>query len=152
MAPTTLGEDEVLGWAIRLDGEQLSEGEQRALDEWLDEDERRQGALLRAQATLAYLDRGRALAPSSESATSSSAVEETPLIARRGFLIVGAASGLLAAGFGGLVLLHPGVENITTSLGEVRRVPLADGSVASLNTDSRIAVAIGKAARFQNQF
>jgi transmembrane sensor len=147
MAPTSMDEDQVLSWAIRLDGEQLSEGEQRALEQWLSEDERRQGALLRAQAALAYLDRGRALAAPSEVTAQEPTFEEAPRIGRRRFLIGGAVSGLVAAGFGGFLLLRPGVENITTSLGEVRRVPLADGSIASLNTDSRIAVAIGKAAR-----
>src|SRR6185312_7244065 len=152
MKPTSMDEDEVLRWAIRLDREPLSKSEQHSLDEWLSEDERRQGALLRAQAALSYLDRGRALGGTSENATEVPASDELEFdgsrpIGRRGFLIGGALSGLVAAGFGGFLLLHPGVENIATSLGEVRRVPLADGSVASLNTDSRIAVAIGKAAR-----
>jgi transmembrane sensor len=147
MAATSLDEEEVLGWAIRLDGEGLSEGEQQALDDWLGEDERRQGALLRAQAALSYLDRGRALAAPFELERDGPASEEPLSFGRRGFLIGGALSALVAAGFGGFVLLHPGVENIATSLGEVRRIPLADGSMASINTDSRIAVAIGKAAR-----
>jgi transmembrane sensor len=146
MASTSLDEDEVLGWAIRLDGKALSGREQEALDSWLGEDERRQGALLRAQAALAYLDRGRALAPA-ELDSDEPALEPAAPLSRRGFLVGGALSGLVAASFGGFLLIHPGVEKIATSLGEVRRVPLADGSMASLNTDSRIAVAIGKSAR-----
>jgi transmembrane sensor len=147
MASTSLDEDEILRWAIRLDGEPLSESEQQGLDEWLGEDESRQGALLRAQAALAYLDRGRALGSAFDLPRDEPTAEETARVGRRGFLVGGVLSGLIAAGFGGFLLFHPGVENIATGLGEVRRIPLADGSVASLNTDSRIAVAIGKMAR-----
>jgi transmembrane sensor len=49
-------------WATRLDAGSLDAPDSRVLAAWLSGDERREGALLRAQAVLAYLDRGRALA------------------------------------------------------------------------------------------
>jgi transmembrane sensor len=130
-------EDAAVRWAIRLDGEPLSDDEQVALDAWLEEEPRRRGALLRAEAALAYLDRGRALAE-----------HETPTrydrrMGRRAFLIGGSLSGLTAAGVLGFFLTtRPRPVEIQTAIGEVRRVPLADGSVASVNTNSKVAVAI----------
>jgi len=135
-APTD-DEDAAVRWAIRLDGEPLRDDEQAALDAWLAEESRRRGALLRAEAALAYLDRGRAL-PESEAPANAA-----PRIGRRGFLIGGSLSGVAAAGALGLffTMRNRAIE-IRTAVGEVRRVSLADGSVASLNTDSKVAVAM----------
>jgi transmembrane sensor len=130
-------DDSAERWAIRIDAGPLKHHEQAELDCWLAEDERRQGALLRAEAALAYLDRARALgyvSPDNE------ATIAPPLYRRRSVLAIGSLGGLAAAGLGGLLISQPGTERIDTVIGEVRRVPLADGSVASLNTASRIAV------------
>lgn len=54
-------EDTAARWAIRLDGAPLEHSEEQALDTWLAGEPRRRGALLRAEATLAYLYRGRAI-------------------------------------------------------------------------------------------
>lgn len=149
MATSSVSEDDdgAARWAIRLDRDQLSAEEQKALESWLSVDERRAGALLRAEATLAYLDRGRALAgcPSTDCGD-----DDRVRIDRRKFLFGGAASGLAAAGVLGFILSgsppaeingSPPVE-INTAVGEMRRVTLADGSVASVNTDSKVAVAL----------
>jgi transmembrane sensor len=148
MATSLDDEDDIVAhWAIRLDGLPLSDDEQRDLDQWLEEDERRQGSLLRAQAALSYLDRGRALS-TAEPAGEEREINAAPRTSRRGFLIGGGAvGGLLAASIAGFLFFTPGVETVRTELGEVRRVPLADGSVASLNTDSKIAVALAKDVR-----
>ncbi len=194
-------EDAAAGWAIRIDSGALDAAAQAELDAWLDADPRRAGALLRAEAALAYLDRGRALAggevaqaadPSpgvipAEAGThelgmggEGSAVEcpeavfmgpgfrrddswvrgdswvrdesggsgEPPRISRRALLWGGGALGTaMAAGLGGLIFLRAGVETIGTAIGEVRRVPLADGSVATINTASRLAVAMAPERR-----
>lgn len=145
---TGLDDDMTAWWAIRLDGEALTAVEQDALDAWLGEDERRRGALLRAQAALSYLDRGRALAMPGAAPLSEVQPLEEAHLGRRSFLVAGGVlAGLAAAGYGGFLLTDPGVSNIETSVGEIRRVPLADGSVASLNTDSRIAVAMANKVR-----
>ncbi|MBX3563542.1 MAG: FecR domain-containing protein [Sphingomonas sp.] len=136
--PTEI-DDDAVRWAIRLDREPLSDEEQRSLDDWLLYDERRAGALLRAEAVLAYLDRGRALAePEAESGFGFRRAS----FGRRAFLIGGTLSGISAAGVVGLLLTRPRPLELETAIGEVRRVPLADGSVASINTRSRIAVSM----------
>lgn len=137
-------EDLAARWAIRLDGAPLDDAEQQALDAWLTGNERNRGALLRAEAALAYLDRGRALAePDVED------VEEDrrAVLGRRAVLIGGTASGLAAmAGVAFLALRAAPVE-IGTAIGELRRVPLPDGSVASVNTDSKVLVAMARRHR-----
>lgn len=54
--------DIAANWAIRIDSGEINARDHTRLDAWLREDQRRLGALLRAQAALSYLDRGKALA------------------------------------------------------------------------------------------
>ncbi|WP_340265223.1 FecR family protein [Sphingobium mellinum] len=135
-------DDSAARWAVKLDFGPLTTVEETELENWLAEDPLHQGALLRAQATLAYLDRGRALkplgAPSEEPWSVDAAIPT-----RRRFLQLSTGAAALAAGFGALLVArHLGHDEIRTDIGEVRRVPLADGSVAVLNTASRLAVAL----------
>jgi len=117
-------------WAIRLESAPLPADERAELEAWLALDARNDGALLRAQATLSYLDRGRAL-------------KSAPLAAngntRRTVLRLG--TGAIAAGMAVAIgLLLPRGRTITTQVGEIRQVPLADGSTATVNTNSKVAV------------
>lgn len=132
-------DDAATRWAIRLDGEPLSDEELHALDIWLAADPRRRGSLLRAEAALAYLDRGRALAEPTPDRIEG---YRAPTFGRRALLVGGSLGGLASAGFLGLVLMRPRPVEIQTAIGEMRRVPLPDGSVASVNTNSRVAVAM----------
>lgn len=130
-------------WAIRLERDTLGEREQAELADWLNADERRRGALLRAEAVLAYLDRGRALAELHDGQPPYvPANGYRPTYERRGFLVGGALGAMAVSGLLGYVLTRPPTMEIETMIGEVRRVPLADGSVASLNTNSKVAVAM----------
>lgn len=139
-------DDRAARWAIRLDAAPLTDAEQRELDAWLEGDERRSGALLRAEAALAYLDRGRALAePVEDDPFANDDEPRARRFGRRGFLA--ASVGGLAAALIGYSALDNGSEQIATALGEVRRVPLADGSIASVNTASRVAFAMTEARR-----
>lgn len=125
-------------WATRLDSAHLPGEDQAEFEKWLAGDERRDGALLRAQATLAYLDRGRAL-PHAVPVTMYSRT-------RRGFLLYGA--GAVAAALGaGLYMILPRDRQIITQIGEVRQVPLSDGSTATVNTASQVAVHFEKTDR-----
>jgi transmembrane sensor len=136
MASRERDEDAAARWAVRLDAGPLAASDQTEFDEWLADDERRQGALLRAQATLAYLDRGRALAdaaPGRERAHQWGG----RAYARAGAIAAGIVLVLTAVSIG-----RSGPVEIATAVGEIRRVPLADGSVASVNTDSDVEVRI----------
>ena len=92
-------DDAAVRWAIRLDGEPLGDEERAALDAWLEADERRRGSLLRAEAALAYLDRGRALA---EPPFERSGGYRPTTMGRRAFIVGGSLGGLTAAGFLGI--------------------------------------------------
>ncbi len=146
-------------WAARMDRGALSALEQVFLDNWLAADTRRLGALARAQASLVPFAEvreapaevaGPVTGPVTEPVTGpaeSSDVAPAPMaapaqrIGRRRLLQMAAAATALVAG-GGLYALLPRqqIETYRTDSGEVRMLPLADGSVVTLNTDSEIAV------------
>ncbi len=125
-------------WAIRLESAPLPATEQAALDAWLSEDERRTGALLRAQATLSYLNRGRALSHTSPLPANSNT--------RRDLLRYGGGAAA-AAVVAGILFLMPRDKRIVTQIGEIRQVPLTDGSIATVNTASKVGVHFEKAER-----
>jgi len=154
---SAIDDDGAARWAIRLEGEPLSDEERLELEAWLQDDERRRGALLRAEALLAYLDRGRALAdPMDAIAPNLPANDGLPeqhyrlASGRRAFVAGGLLCAVGVAGFLAFSSTRPRVLEIETAVGEVRRVPLPDGSVASVNTDSRIAVTVSERRRQVN--
>ncbi len=137
-----------IAWVARLDRDP---GECDGLDAWLVGDPRRRGAYLRAQAAWTMLDRASLLGDSRQEpdpADEPASADATALdIGGRGVsrrhLIAGSAAIAASLAAGGAWLFLPlGDEHIATATGEIRRVPLADGSVASVNTDSRLSVAI----------
>jgi transmembrane sensor len=110
------------------------------LNAWLAQDPRRAGALLRAEAALSYLNRGRALSTADSHATA------IPRISRRSLLLGGAISSM-AAGLGAIAVWWPSAETYQTAVGEVRKLPLPDGSVATINTGSELQVAMTPSTR-----
>jgi transmembrane sensor len=113
-----------------MDAAPLAPDEQAELDAWLAVDSRHCGALAQASALMVPLN--------------ADTVQPQPRIppARRGLLI----GGGMAAAFAGILTGAPyasrllGEERYRTQVGEMRVVPLRDGSVAYLNTDSEIVV------------
>ncbi len=136
MARRETDDDGAARWAIRLDAGPLAPAAQAALDAWLAADGRRCGALLRARATLAYLDHSHM--PDILPAIEHDPVPQRWAIGRRGLLGAALASGAAAICAG--IFLRTREQVIDTGIGELRRVPLADGSSATLNTASRLAV------------
>lgn len=131
-------------WVARsdrgLDGDAATE-----LQDWLAGDRRRRGALLKAEAAWMLLDRGRVLSGSSA-------------IARRSFVVDGLKSRVFqwAAGLAAtaaLVALAVTLSSLSsseayrTNIGEVRRIALSDGSLAEINTASRLAVSMVQTRR-----
>lgn len=132
-------DDDAARWALRLEAT-LAPDAQDALDEWLAVDPRRAGALLRAEAMLAYLDRSRAFV---SSAKENPVADENLHIGRRAMLV----GGSLAVGGLAFLLFRPTGVQIETTVGEVRKVALSDGSITAVNTNSKVAVEIGENAR-----
>lgn len=125
-------DDEATTWLARMDGGAWSDADEQALQHWLAEDPRRRGALLRAEAAWLTLDQIPIITTEQR--------ETRPGFDRRKFLAVG--GGSIAASLGAGLLWFGSAATYTTEVGEVRRVPLADGSVAAINTASRIEVAM----------
>lgn len=128
-------DDEAALWAVRIDARGAEAEQDPELKAWLAGDPRRAGALLRAQAAISFLDRGRALAGSTPL--------QTPSSNRRALIAAGAVLAALAGG--GLWRLRP--QRLDTGLGEIRRVPLADGSMVAINTSSTLEIDLKPKAR-----
>lgn len=123
-------------WAARVDGRVLTESEQAELDSWLAADSRHLGAFARCRAVLAHTERVRALGPDYDPANF--APVRTGLVSRRVLLGGGlaAASAAVAVVASQSLLARP--QTLATERGEIRLLPLQDGSVMTLNTASRV--------------
>ena len=118
-------------WAARLDHGALSHADSLALEDWTNADSRHQGALARAQAMLVACDDTEASLPLEGGARWK---------VGRALTWAGGLTGAAAAvAFSVLVISqNPGSDPAyQTVYGEVRRVPLNDGSVMTLNTLSQ---------------
>jgi transmembrane sensor len=130
-------DDEAARWLLRLDRHGRTPELERDLQAWLDADPRRRGAFLRAEAAWMMMDRagwheaeGRQAPP-------------RQILTRRNALLAGGVAAGLAAVCG--YMLRP--SRYVTEVGEVRRLPLRDGSVAEINTASSIQVSLHADAR-----
>lgn len=123
-------------WAAKDDA--LNGDEQAALDVWLAADIRHVGAYAKATAVLAQVDRMRTAVSVDKIMPS----HTMPVLTRRQVVVGGglAASvvGVAAAAKIGWTYLHR--ETYSTGIGEIRSVSLSDGSVVTLNTNSKIVV------------
>jgi transmembrane sensor len=125
-------DDAAARWAARVDSGPLDDETQGEMDAWLGADARRLGAYARARAVFASLDRAKAL-------KGMPGAEARQPVSRR--MLVLAGSAVAASLVGGVWIVgEQGRARFSTRLGEMRVVPLADGSVVTLNTASRIVV------------
>lgn len=130
--------DEAAYWTAKVDAGHLSAQEQSALEAWLAADPRHYGAFAQGRALLVSLK---------EPIPMRDVVLEQP--ERRLFLRTGVAAGLtMAVGAATYVTRVLGQERYRTRIGEMRVVPLSDGSVVFLNTSSEMVVRYSKAQRF----
>lgn len=140
-------------WVARLDRGDVDVATRAALDAWLHGDPRRQGAFLRAQAAWHMLDRASALgAPQAGEHAQPyppAAAFSTGGPSRRRLLYAGGLG--MAAAIAGVAflpdLLARRNARYTTELGEIRQVPLADGSLAAINTESSMQVTLAPRSR-----
>lgn len=130
-------EAEAARWLLRLDRYGHTPELERELQAWLEGDVRRKGVFLRAEAAWTLLDRAawgqdRDVKPAKYNA-----------LTRRNMIIGGGMAAGLAALCG--YVFRP--RRYVTAVGEIRRLPLRDGSYAELNTASNIKVFLKPDAR-----
>ncbi len=128
-------------WAARLDRGALSPAEDQALDSWLAGDPRRAGAFAKARAVSLLSERARALGPGYDPKAFEPSRLPAPQVSRRQMLWGGSAvaASLAVASVASYAILGQG-QAYATDRGQMKVVALADGSVVSLNTASRIRV------------
>lgn len=129
-------EMEACTWAVRIDEGLMDAATEAQLQSWLASDARHRGALLRAQAGLCLIDDAR------DAASALEAPPHSP--ARRGLRrnLTRISAVAVAAGLAMLMFLAPETQEYETSVGELRQVSLGDGSIAVINTDSMVQVAL----------
>lgn len=131
-------EHEAALWVVRMEADDWSGAQEAELEAWLQGQPRRRGALLQAQAAWMTLDKP-------EPSAGNMLVSTQPLIFTRRMMIGGGAA-IAASMAGGLFLLRSG-SAFTTSVGEIRRVPLVDGSTAAINTASKVEIFLASTER-----
>lgn len=138
--------DAAAAWVARVDRSGEDQDVQAELAAWLAGDERRQGAYFRAHSAWAMLDRASVLAGGKIDEQDEADEHATPppasgWLSRRQMLWgSSAAAASFAALVTGVGLWPKPALRIETALGEIRRVPLKDGSMAAVNTETKIAV------------
>ncbi|MGH1560700.1 FecR family protein [Caulobacter segnis] len=125
-------------WAARLDRGPLSSEAAAAHQAWLDSDPRAKGAMLRAKALSMMSESARALGTDFDPAAFAQ-VRRPRLSRRQALTWTGAAAAAASLAALGVTTAAAGTV-ISTDRGEIRLVPLKDGSTVLLNTDSRIRV------------
>jgi transmembrane sensor len=136
-APSEKAHDEAAEWVARMDSGCWTADLEAELEQWLAGDEKNPGALLHAQAVWHRLDDATA-----ERVPSSNDNGARP----HKWWLGGAAAALLAV-VGTLSILPDRGQEYRTQIGEIRRVPLGDGSIATINTASDVDVNLAKDQR-----
>jgi len=149
-------DDQAAEWVARRSAGRSPEAE-AAFQAWYAADRRHQGAFLRAEAAWALLDRAQILTHGAvthgrrhaDGVDHARLAPATPLTDRRPAarpqgtrraLIGGALAASVAAGAIATAYALKNRLSLTTEHGELRKVPLSDHSLATLNTDSHIEV------------
>ncbi|MEQ8299043.1 MAG: FecR domain-containing protein [Hyphomonas sp.] len=121
----------------------MSADESQNLSDWLDAEARNHGALARAQAMLVPF----------ESPTHIVMEEDSRRRPAQVMVLSAAVTALAACAFAAFLVypnLSPPVPAYQTAYGEVRRVPLNDGSIMTLNTLSSVDLDFGETQRSVN--
>jgi transmembrane sensor len=130
-------DDCAIAWVGLLDKGALAPAARAELEAWLAEDARHGGAFFRAQAAWKSFDR-LGILPNDEEDTP----ETNDWFTRRSILAAGGAAAALAAAAATVAFVWTGRAQILTPLGEIRRVPLADGSLAAVNSNTKVNIAL----------
>lgn len=126
-------------WVVREKTHALDDGERAALAAWCGADVRHQGAYVRALAIHEALEDAARLQSTPQAVPAQE--DRMQAAPRRAALWYGAmAAGLALAVGAGVFMAQPRGETYATVAGEFRKVPLADQSVAHINSASRLVV------------
>ena len=128
-------------WAVKAASGALTPAEERELNQWLEADPRHRGAYVRARAQWVDLDRLAALHGPAV------ALDEPVQMSRRYWIAASVAAVAVMGGGVSWLAMRDEQQRLVTGIGEVRRIPLADGSIVLLNTDSEVRVRLGTATR-----
>ena len=132
-------------WMAKVDAGSMSPSEKAVFDAWLEADMRHLGAYAKAEAVLSQLERVGA------AGADPLRLSESPRhqVTRRKMVLTGSvAAGFAVAMFGvNFARRYLSRETYMTRIGETQVVPLVDGSVVTLNTNSKVSVDYTKARR-----
>lgn len=135
-------DDRAAEWVARIDRAGDDAGVHAELEVWLGDDARRRGAYFRAQAAWAMLDRASVLGAGQGYAPNEAPEPSARLTRRRMLWGGGAIAAGVAISVTGFGLFSSPDQRIATALGEIRRVPLHDGSFAAVNTETTLDVTL----------
>ncbi len=135
--------EQAMLWIARLDRDGRDARLRAELDAWLAGEPRRQGAFLRAEAAWNMLDRASVLTPEQEPKAPPAGMVRRRLLMGGG----GLAASLVASAGGWLAWRTMHTLKIGAGKGEIRRVPLRDGSLAILNTETVVKVDLQRKVR-----
>jgi transmembrane sensor len=146
--------DRAAAWVARMDREGHDPAARVELEAWLAGDDRRRGAYFRAGAAWSMLDRASVLGAGQLQSHEAAAIGGARFSRRRLLWGGGAAAAAAAAAATALMVGFPGMDflgvpdqEIRTAVGEIRRVPLSDGSLAAVNTQTSLDVTMRPAVR-----
>ncbi len=141
-------DEQAAAWVARMYANP-DPADQAAFEVWHKADQRHAGAYLRAEAAWVLLDRAQVLRHGDGVAAQRAASDTLKVhhsARTRRYVLTGAvaasAAGLVSVG---VMLSHR--VSLSTARGELRKVPLADHSIATVNTDSQIDVALSDRMR-----
>jgi transmembrane sensor len=134
-------DNEAAIWTWRLDAGPLATAEQDQFDAWLREDYRHRRALEELRRTWSRLDRLAERPPDAKQAALAPPERQRIFVGRKRHWGAAAAAMLIVAlGTALWITRRPGMQVMSTAVGQHRRVALADGSQLTLNTDTLLAV------------
>lgn len=136
--------DRAAEWVARMDREGHDPVVRAELKAWLAGDDRRRGAYFRAKVAWNMLDRASVLRAGQPPAYEVAAAGGGWFSRRRVILGGGAAAAVaavtLVVGVPRMDFFAAPDQQIQTAIGEIRRVPLSDGSLAAVNTQTALDV------------
>lgn len=134
-------EEAAARWVLRFDAGTTNEADHAELARWLASDSRCRGALLQAETAWLAMDamRGDDAGGASAAGQPDEPTDDRSSAFSRRTVLAGMV-GALAASVAGVFLIGRRADVYETTIGEVRRIPLADRSTMAVNTASRIEV------------